>query len=106
MKTRPSKEQRERHAALIDFGNSIETPFTDLRIYPGQSPEMVRFLTVTAIRRRLRMFARAGLLPKWGTPERRVYAKLEEALRDESISLHPVVRDERNARRMMDVGMV
>jgi len=102
----PSKEQRERHAALMDFGNSVETPFTDLRSYPGESEQMREFLTITAIRRRMRMYQRAGLLGKPGTAEYRLFRKLEEELRERSIELRPAVRDERNARRSYDVGML
>ena len=106
MKTRPSKEQRERHAALVDFASTCEREFTDLRSYPGESEQMREFLTVTAIRRRLDIYKRAGLLSKPGTPEYRIFRKLEEELRSRSIELRPAVRDERNVRRSYDVGML
>ena len=97
----PSKEQRERDAALIDFANMCEVPFTDLRSYPGESEQMQSYLSVTAILRRLRMAERAGLVPLHG-PERRVFNRLKAEIVEKHVWLLNATTGERVTRRIRE----
>lgn len=100
-----TKRQQQRLAALIDFVNMCEVPFTDLRPYLGDSENMTEYRNVQSIIRRLEMAERAGLKPKQGTPERRIFDCLKEELEADERRLRETVRSERITRAIA-MGML
>ncbi|MGA7523233.1 MAG: hypothetical protein WBW84_12305 [Acidobacteriaceae bacterium] len=104
MKKTPTERQQhfdEQAKTVVEFAESVETPFADLQSYPGESAMMKNYLSVTSIIRRMRMAEAAGLAPPQG-PERKAFKKLRAQLAEKSLGLLNATTPERVTRRIRE----
>lgn len=78
MRRIPRLTTEQRANALRNLDKGLEKPFSDLAPHPSESPLMNQFLLNVSVRRRINLYKDAGLWPKYGTRERRIFDSFDE----------------------------
>src|SRR5579872_5006177 len=102
MRRTPRLTREQTANALIAFSKTVEKPFPDLALHPGESPLLREFLLNVAVRRRINLFRDGGLWPPYGSRKRRIFDSLDEDIIERDTYLRNACADERVSRMIRD----